>query len=154
MPCYKCLAHSRTSFLIVHHSSQSSFSFRPCVFICSWFNIWKDPIEGAPTQRFKYPLIHELKMLNSTHFWPIHEQQVPPCYMLEHCITYFCNCWVYVKTLQCERTITFFMQIAYPFHWHLRPLVALVSYFVVAFVYLIDWLPQHYIGHRCMHVYK
>jgi hypothetical protein len=74
-------------------------------------------------------------------------------YMLECYITYLCNCWVYAKLLQCERTTIFLMWIASPFHWHLRPLVALVSCFVVAFVFLTR-LPQHYIGHRSIHVYR
>jgi hypothetical protein len=74
-------------------------------------------------------------------------------YMLECCITYLCNCWVYVKPLQRERTIIFLMWITLPFHWHSRPLVALVSCFVVAFV-LLTRLPQRYIRHWSMHVYR
>jgi hypothetical protein len=53
-----------------------SFTRGLCLFMTY---IWKIPIEGAPTQRHEYHLIHELKMLTSTHFWSIHEQQVPPC---------------------------------------------------------------------------
>lgn len=153
LPCFECFVHSRTSPLIVHHSSRSSLSLRTCV--CSWLDICKkNPIENAPTQKPKYPLIHELKMLTPTHFWPIHEQ-VPPCLhvgMLHNISLQLLGVCKIVSMWNNSNNLSYAWIIS-PFHWHQKPLVALVSCFVVAFV-LLTRLPQHYIRHRSMHVYK
>jgi hypothetical protein len=148
LPCYECFVHSKTSPLIAHHFSRSSLPLKPCV--CSWLYIWKDPIEGAPTQRPEYPLIHELKMLTITHFWPIHEQQVPPC--LHARTLHNISMWLLgvCKTTSMwknSNNLFFANRLASSL-----TLVALVSCSMVVFV-LLTRLPQHYIGHRSMHVH-